>query len=167
MVGIAPGQTARLNVVNVGTTTVPSVPCVLVLAFVDGDGKILEQRIVSLTSGKAAFLDLVMNGVPGVNRVQLRGVGYNPLLAAGSIPQPISCSLLPTLELFETHTGKTTGVVTDFVVSHCRALKTRSGDKCAVGAVYDHAGFGEAQPFYESAHDYGGRQDRLSAKVIF
>jgi len=117
MVGIASGQTLRLNVVNIGGPTVSPLPCVLLLAFLDSDGKIVEQKFVSLVSGKAAFLDLEMRNVHGPNRAEVRGIGYNPLLAGGSIPQPVSCTLVPTLELFDSETGRTTAIVTDFVTA--------------------------------------------------
>jgi len=114
MVGLASGQTARLSVVNVGLSTGSPIPCVLALAFLDSDGKILKQIFVSVTPGKAAFLDLPMNGIDS-GRVQIRGIGYNPLLAAGSaIPQPLSCSLVPTLELFDNVTWRTVTVLANF-----------------------------------------------------
>jgi hypothetical protein len=114
MIGLASGQTARLNVVNVGVPNMFPLPCVLALAFLDSDNKILKQMFVSVGFGKAAFVDLVMsNG--GTGRVQIRGIGYNPLLSPGSaIPQPLSCNLVPTLELFDTETGRTAAIVTDF-----------------------------------------------------
>ena len=112
MVGLASGQTARLNVVNLG---VPSpLPCVLVLAFLDSDSKILKQMFVSVGSGKAAFMDLLNSGA----RIQIRGMGYNPLLSPeAAIPQPLSCNLVPTLELFDTETGRTAVIITDFRTS--------------------------------------------------
>src|SRR5262245_65381899 len=60
MVGLASGQTARLNVVNLGAPS--PLPCVLVLAFLDNDNKILKQMFVSVGSGKAAFVDLGNSG---------------------------------------------------------------------------------------------------------
>jgi hypothetical protein len=124
MVGLASGQTARLNVVNVGAPTPSPLPCVLVLAFVDSDGKILKQVIASVMTGKAALLDLPQGDIDGnagnhlggnnVARLQIRGIGYNPLLAGSAIPQPLSCNLVPTLELFDTKSGKTAAIVTDF-----------------------------------------------------
>jgi hypothetical protein len=50
MVGLASGQTARLIVVNVGATAPSPLHCVLVLAFVDSDRKILTQKFVSVAS---------------------------------------------------------------------------------------------------------------------
>src|SRR5262249_31475852 len=113
MVGLASGQTARLNVVNVGVPTPSPVPCVVALAFLDSDSKILKQMFVSVGFGKAAFVDLVMGKSAG--RFQIRGIGYNPLLTPGpAIPQALSCSFVPTLELFDTETGRTAVIVTDF-----------------------------------------------------
>jgi hypothetical protein len=114
MVGLVLGQTARLNVVNVGASTSSPLPCVLLLAFLDSDSKILKQMFVSVAAGKAASLDLTMNA-GGSGRLQIRGIGYNPLLTPGSaIPQPLSCNLVPTLELFDTETGKTAAIMSDF-----------------------------------------------------
>jgi hypothetical protein len=114
MVGLASGQTARLNVVNIGpTTTTSPIPCVLVLAFLDSDGKILKQMVASLASRKAALIDLA--AVPGAGRMEIRGIGYNPLLSpVAAIPQPVSCILVPTLEVFDTETGKTAVILADF-----------------------------------------------------
>jgi hypothetical protein len=125
MVGLAPGETARLNVVNVGVATGTPLPCVLALAFFDSNSKILKQTFVSLKSGQSASLDLAGNeaGASAQNghktdsaqRVSIRGAGYNPLLAAGSaIPQPLSCNLVPTLELFDADTGRTVAILGDF-----------------------------------------------------
>jgi len=112
MVGLASGQTARLNVVNVSAPSPSPLPCVLVLAFLDSNGKIVKQMFVQVGVGKAAFVDLVSNDA---GRVQIRGIGYNPLLSPEpAIPQPLSCSFVPTLELFDTETGRTSAIVTDF-----------------------------------------------------
>jgi hypothetical protein len=95
----------------------------------DSDGRILKQRFVSVNTGKAALLDLTQGDIDGTDgahgrgegcgdnaaRLQIRGIGYNPLLSPGSaIPQPLSCNLIPTLELFDTETGRTAAIVTDF-----------------------------------------------------
>jgi hypothetical protein len=126
MVGLAPGQTARLNVVNIGTTTPTSpIPCILVLAFLDSDGKILKQMVASLASRKAAFVDLVAVPGAGGGRIEIRGIGYNPLLSPeAAVPQPISCNLVPTLELFDTESGKTAVILADFRISTGTPLAT-------------------------------------------
>jgi hypothetical protein len=118
MAGLASGQTARLNVVNIGPTTASPIPCVLVLAFLDSDGKILKQMVASLASGKAAFVDLAASTSAWGRRLEIRGIGYNPLLSpVAAVPQPVSCNLVPTLELFDTETGKTAAILADFRTS--------------------------------------------------
>lgn len=126
MVGLVRGETARLNVVNIGAATGYHIPCVLLLAFVDSQGKVLKQTFVSLQSGKAALLDLTVNDEmleahrDGDNddapqRIAIRGIGYNPLLGPAAIPVPLSCNLLPTLELFDTRSGRTRVILEHFV----------------------------------------------------
>jgi hypothetical protein len=118
MVGIGGGQTARLNIVNVGPATGTSIPCVLALAFFDSNSKIIKQTFISLKSGQAGLLDLTAVEVgltelkpDSTARVQIRGAGYNPTL----IPQPLSCNLVPTVEIFDSATGKTVTVLANFM----------------------------------------------------
>ena len=116
MMGLAPRQTARLNVVNIGVAGASPLPCVLVIGFADSNSKILKQTFVSLGSGKAAFVELSLTEIGASNRTAIRGIGYNPLLTpVSAIPQPLSCNLLPTLELFDIDTGKTLAILGDFV----------------------------------------------------
>src|SRR6266508_3836999 len=56
MVGLANGQTARLNVVNIGDPN--SSPCEVQMVFYDGQGKALASDIQKLDPGVATFLDL-------------------------------------------------------------------------------------------------------------
>jgi hypothetical protein len=115
MMGLAARQTARLNVVNIGVVGASPLPCVLAIAFVDSNSKVLKQTFVSLGSGKAAFLELSLTDIGSSDRTAIRGIGYNPLLTPGSaIPQPLSCNLLPTLELFDVDTGRTLAILGDF-----------------------------------------------------
>ena len=60
MVGLASGQTARLSVVNIGSSGGVQFACRLVLAFLDDAGKALKQAFVQVDSSKAAFLDLTL-----------------------------------------------------------------------------------------------------------
>jgi hypothetical protein len=109
MVGLAPGQTARLNVVNIGSFGGATIPCRLVLGFLDANGKLLHQAFVQVDTGKAAFLDLISKETS--ERIQIRGIGYNPLL----IPVPLSCSLVPTLEIFGPDSATTSVVLANWV----------------------------------------------------
>jgi len=123
MVGLAPGQTARLNVVNVGSTGPLQIPCRLVLAFLDDDGNAMKQSFVQVDRGKAAVLVLTLDEAherhghePINDRIQIRGIGYNPLLAESpAIPVPLSCNLIPTLEIFSNNRGTTSVILTDSV----------------------------------------------------
>jgi hypothetical protein len=113
MVGIAEGQTARLNLVNLyppGPRVVPPDPCRAELQFLDGDGNVVAARRVQLVAGHAAFLDFAPAFVP-INTVgdavaPLRAeIRANVVLAAGGVP-PGPCRA--TLEIFDNATARTT-----------------------------------------------------------
>jgi len=118
MVGIAAGQTARLNVVN----AVPIGPPVRVtLMFVDGNGNpfniggVLLQTTVRLSPGQSSFLDLNGDAIPvgppiippgSPTRTQIRAL----------VSDCEGCSsglVVPTLEVFDNVTGKTTLMMPD------------------------------------------------------
>jgi hypothetical protein len=104
VVGITPGQTARLNVVY---PTVPApllqVLCSVSLAIADDQGKILKSDNVSqLIGGRSVSLDLNADtDLPGVARTQIHGLSV----------APNGCRLLATLELIDNSTQKTVLVV--------------------------------------------------------
>jgi len=109
MVGIADGQTARLNIVNVGvldpTTGLPPDPCRARLQFVDADGNELASRGVAPEMGHAKFLDFTPRFVPvdtaaaAPLRAEIRAV----VLTDNGLP-PGPCRL--TLEIFDNVTGR-------------------------------------------------------------
>jgi hypothetical protein len=125
MVGIAAGQTARLNVVNaipVGPPQLPSGPPVRVtIMFVDANGNpfniggALLQTTVMLSPGQSAFLDLNSDAIPvgppiipsgPPTRIQIRAL----------VSDCEGCSsglVVPTLEVFDNATGKTTLALPD------------------------------------------------------
>jgi len=125
MVGITAGQTARLNVVNALPQLppqLPSPPTVRVtLMFVDSSGNPVNiagaplQTTVTLSPGQSAFLDLngdaVPNGPPTIpngppTRVQIRAL-------VSDCEGCDSGLVVPTLEVFDNATGKTTLVMPD------------------------------------------------------
>ena len=67
MVGLAPGETARLNALNLPgccglayrPTQILSVPCNMTLSFMDDQGTTLKTATMNIDSGKAVHLDLV------------------------------------------------------------------------------------------------------------
>jgi hypothetical protein len=108
LVGIARGQVARLNIVNLGVLPpdpyFPPGPCRVTLTFVDARGNVLSQVTKSVDFNRAAFLDLAWSDVPPdpYHRLQVRALVNVEPNAAGQLP-----SLKPTLEVFSTDTGMT------------------------------------------------------------
>jgi len=111
MVGVADGQTARLNLVNVGvpdpTTGIPPGPCRARLQFVDADGGVLAARGVAPEAGHSTFLDFTpsfipidTNGAVAPLRAEIRAV-----VLSDSAAPPGPCRL--TLEIFDNVTGRT------------------------------------------------------------
>jgi len=109
MVGIADGQTARLNLVNVSApddVLIPP-PCRARLQLVDADGNVLAQRRVSVSAGHATFVDFRPSFVPtnlgdvlGPARAEIRA---SVDFADGLYPPPCRASL----EIFDNVTGRT------------------------------------------------------------
>jgi hypothetical protein len=111
IVGIAPGQTAKFNVLY------PSIPapllaiqCSATLLISDAQGNVLKTLAVpQLLAGNSASLtldaDTDLPGGSGRVEIQARAITPQP----GSTSGP--CTLVPTLELVDNPTGKTTVVV--------------------------------------------------------
>src|SRR6266545_2362933 len=99
MVGLAKGQTARLNMVNIGDPNVE--PCEVQMVFYDSQGKALARDVQKLDPGVATFLDLGYSDVgdPTI-RVQIRA------WVKVVVGDPNIC--LSSLEIFDDETGKTT-----------------------------------------------------------
>jgi hypothetical protein len=131
MIGITPGQTMRLNVVNLSpppdpdTNAAPPGPCRVLLSFrnavgqpfTDSNGQPI-QRVVELPAGQSAFLDLnadIFSAPPSTNadvapgpaRLQLRP--FVRVLAAPPDPEkqapPGPCRA--TMEVFDNVSGRT------------------------------------------------------------
>ena len=117
MIAIASGQTARINALNVG----PTGTCGggVTFEFYGTDGELLKRAVIPhLEPGKAAFVDLKSDDLPkGLVRTEVRAVlrfGY----AGGAPPPPeklrqLECNILPSLEIFENATGRTSLISTD------------------------------------------------------
>jgi hypothetical protein len=127
IVGFTPSsQTAQLNVLNTGglfavaattatTTTATAAACPVELQFLDAQGTVRKSMQVP---NLAASLTFTLSDLPAgtvVFRLGIRGVvKTNPIVSgpipAGSgtmIPAFSFCSIMPTLELFDTSTGVT------------------------------------------------------------
>jgi hypothetical protein len=118
MVGIADAQTAQLNLLNPGVLA-PAVGgiCNANVAFVDANGTALKTATLAVTPGKSLSFDLRSDTdlalVAGDRReiratISLPGL-VPPPTATGAAPLPVTpgCKLIPTLELFDTVSGKT------------------------------------------------------------
>jgi len=119
MVGLASGQTARLNAfaLPMGGPIIAGASCQVTFNFYDATGKSLKTGTVPVTQGSAVSYDLAWTEITAsTNRVEIRGAVRAALVtpsAAGTPLTPISafCSVLPTLEIFDSSSGQTTVVL--------------------------------------------------------
>ena len=123
MVGIVPGQTARLNAV-LGAPPDDSVPsCEVDLAILGADGNRLGGGPVTIRTGGAAHVDFAVStggrsrlGPAAPDRIQLRavakaGVGPSPFGPDPSPFAPCGAPLLASLEIFDSRTQETSVVL--------------------------------------------------------
>ncbi len=116
MVGIAEGQTARLNALNpdVASPAATGVICTGLITFLGEDGKVLKSTTVSVTPGTSQHLDLdsVLDLALAVdNRKEIRAtITVPPILpptATSTTAVAPVCKLIGTLEIFNTLDGRT------------------------------------------------------------
>ena len=100
IVSINPNQTIRLNIIcwQHPVNGLPPDPCSGELLFHDLAGNTVARQLVRLAPGGGTFLDFSLG--PRTSPVNL--VGIDPCW----IPEPTSGRALPTVEVFETRTGK-------------------------------------------------------------
>jgi len=119
MIGLAEGQTARFNVLNPGVLPPAlGLTCTAALTFFDGAGKVLKTSTVTATPGEAQYLDLFGDADLALmidQRKQIRATFTLPgLLTPGAtsstVPQA-TCTLIGTLEILDTLTGRTQAVL--------------------------------------------------------
>ena len=117
IVGLASGETARLNVLNASDlVSVHPEPKRVDLKFVDSTGTVLGESTQTVAPGQAVFFDLpaMTTGPMDVTggRMEIRGV-----VTPGSSP------CVSTLEIFDSRTGRTSAVIPGITV-------TCSGEGC-------------------------------------
>ena len=120
MVGIATGQTVRLNALNLGTgSAAPDARCNVTLQFLDVNGQVLKQTVTTIRPGRAVFLDLRSGSeeLPqNEARVPIRAAllfGYFGGAPPGrGAMQAFDCNIVPSLEMFDTETKQTSVVLT-------------------------------------------------------
>jgi hypothetical protein len=119
MVGIAEGQTARLNLLNPGVQApAVGVICTAAVEYLDDSGAVLKTASVTVTPGKSVGVDLQsdtdLSLATGARR-EIRAA-----IAIPTIPPPTTttggsavptCKLIPTLEIFDSVSGRTEAVL--------------------------------------------------------
>lgn len=113
MVGIAAGQTVRINVVN--TIGDPDIlPTPVVLTFFDNEGRIIiEEASISLRPGQSAFLDFNAN-----TRELLQGERFQLRTRVRKTDNPETrineaSGIRSTMEIFDSETGKSSIFIGD------------------------------------------------------
>lgn len=120
LVGIVPGQTARLMAVNSSSDiphAIPPGPCRVTLTFFNSAGHVVERSSMTLKPGQSTSLDLPLSPID-VNpadtvagppsQLQLRGVvTVEPVKGRRFPPDPCHA----TLEVFDQATGRTTALL--------------------------------------------------------
>ncbi|HEX6897494.1 MAG TPA: hypothetical protein VF146_19580 [Bryobacteraceae bacterium] len=110
LVGISEGQTAQVNVLNPGVQPPAlGVLCSAGVVFVDDDGNVVKSATLSIPPGqsktvqlKDTDLSLTVQG----DRKEIRAVIASPSFAPAA-PNGAACRLAPTLEVFDSLTGRT------------------------------------------------------------
>lgn len=119
-VGIVPGQTLRITLLNTARRSlleqVPVMPCQVEVRFYDEGGSLLKKdAIENLAPGTAKWLDYSPQAtiliyppprilVAASVTVRLERLSVDSLVS----PSPLSCTVVPTLEIFDVNSQKTT-----------------------------------------------------------
>ena len=118
MVGLAGGQTARLNLLNLGVQSPGAPTCLVSLVFLGDQGELLKTNTLNVGPARSVFLDLDADtdlALAANQRRQIRGLIAPIAAERGGIAAASACPLLPTLEIFDWLTGKTSIVMTTTV----------------------------------------------------
>jgi len=123
VVGIAAGQTAKLNVLY------PSIPapflqvmCHVTISIVDDQGSILKTQDFQMLGGKSVSISVNADtDIPG-HAAQIHGLTFTPATSStGGY-----CEVLPSLDIVDNATGKTV-VHLETTVTYPRALAVGLG----------------------------------------
>jgi hypothetical protein len=118
-VSIGIGQTARITALNLGTRQATAAStCQITAQFLDQKATVLKEKTFEVPAGKSESLDFDFDRAKSVKGWQLRAV----LLfgqVGGAQPGPdarrtLDCNIVPTLELYDKPTGRTSVILTDW-----------------------------------------------------
>jgi hypothetical protein len=112
MVGIADAQTAQLNLLNPGVLAPAlGVICTTAVSFVDSTGTVLKSATLVVPPGKSMSLslrsDTDLNLAAGDRREIRATITIPPMFPPTAIVSAPSCTLIPTLEMLDTASGRT------------------------------------------------------------
>jgi len=119
LMGVTTGQSARLNALNMGSrSSTQDSSCSVQLQFLDAQGVVLKQTLVTLSPGKGTSLDLSRNQVPGAGpRAEIRALvlfGYSGGAPPGSeVLRQFDCNIVPSIEVYDNNTGRTSYILTE------------------------------------------------------
>jgi len=101
MIGITPGETMQLNIVNAEFPQIPPGPCRVTLRFVNSSGVVLKQQTVTVKPAQAASLKITGAEAGGAFRNEI-----HPVLAVPAT-EATGCSAIGSVEVFNSTTGQT------------------------------------------------------------
>ena len=130
MVGLSTGQTARLNVfaLPVGGPIIAGGSCQVTFDFYNEAGKMVKTGTATVAQGAAVHFDMLRTEVDSLaGRSEIRGTVRTAFVNPSAVPMPTPgtpgtpltpitpvygfCSVLPTLEIFDSTSGQTTVVL--------------------------------------------------------
>ncbi len=116
MAGIAEGQTAQLNLLNPGVLPpATGVACTAAVSFIDSTGTVVKSATLVVLPGKSNSLavrsDIDLKLTSANDRREVRATIAIPSIVppptASSTAPITACKLIPTLEIFDTSSGRT------------------------------------------------------------
>jgi hypothetical protein len=124
MVGLGTGQTARLNAfaLPVGGPIIAGASCQVTFDFYNEAGKSVKTGTATVAQGAAVHFDMLRTEVDSLaGRSEIRGTVRTAFVNPSAVPTPGTrvrrshpsgfCSVLPTLEIFDSSSGQTTVVL--------------------------------------------------------
>jgi hypothetical protein len=106
-IGLALGETLRLDVVNIGGTDgIPPGPCNVQMGFVNAAGVLLKHSIATVPAGEAAFLTLTFAEASALTTAADSRTRVNIQPALGTVP-PGPCRTVSSAEVFDAILGRT------------------------------------------------------------
>jgi hypothetical protein len=131
MVGLSTGQTARLNAfaLPLGGPLISGASCQVTFDFYNEAGKMVKTGTATVAQGAAVHFDMLRTEVVDspAARTEIRGTVRTAFVNPSAVPVPTPgtpgtpltpitpvygfCSVVPTLEIFDTTSGRTTVVL--------------------------------------------------------